>query len=92
VARPDQFSYELTINNGDQTSTHRWEEAQSPRRYLPRRARHLVIPHHTYTLTAGVGDEPMWTATIDHADPAVHDTLDDAVGALLEHHAPFAAA
>lgn len=27
---PDQFSYELTINNGDQTSTRRWEEAQVP--------------------------------------------------------------
>jgi hypothetical protein len=47
---------------------------------------------HTYTLTIGVGDEPMWTTTIDHADPVVHDTLDDAVSALLEHRAPFAAA
>jgi hypothetical protein len=47
---------------------------------------------HTYTLTAGVGDEPMWTTSIDHAGPAVHDTLDDAVSALLTHHAPFAAA
>lgn len=35
--------------------------------------------------TAGVGDEPMWTTTIDHADPSVHDTLDDAVRPLLEH-------
>jgi hypothetical protein len=47
---------------------------------------------HTYTLTAGVGDEPMWTTTIDHADPAVHHTLDDAVSALLAHHISFAAA
>lgn len=47
---------------------------------------------HTYTLTIGGRDEPRWTTTIDHADPVVHDTLEDAVSTLLEHHAPFAAA
>jgi hypothetical protein len=27
---PDQFSYELTITNGEQTSTRQWGEAQVP--------------------------------------------------------------
>jgi hypothetical protein len=49
------------------------------------------LAEHTYTLTAGVGDEPMWTTTTDHAAPTVHDTLDDAVSALLEHQATLAA-
>jgi hypothetical protein len=44
--------------------------------------------HHTYTLTAGVGDQPMWTVTIDHSEPVAHDHLDDAVNTVLEHHAP----
>ena len=39
---------------------------------------------HTYTLTAGVGDEPIWTAAIDHAPTVAYDALDDAVNALLE--------
>jgi hypothetical protein len=47
---------------------------------------------HTYTLTAGVGDEPMWTATLDRQAPAAHDTLDDAVNAILNHHTAAAAA
>lgn len=47
---------------------------------------------HTYTLTAGIGDEPMWATTIDHGYRAVHDTLDDAVSVLLTHHARGAAA
>ena len=41
---------------------------------------------HTYTLTAGVGDQPMWTTTIDHAEPTIHDTLDGAINNLLGHH------
>ena len=44
---------------------------------------------HSYTLTAGVGDEPMWTAAIDDAPAVIYDALDDAVNALLE---PTAAA
>jgi hypothetical protein len=39
---------------------------------------------HTYTLTANVGDEPMWTTTIDHAAPVGHHALDAAIGSLLE--------
>ncbi|MGO9382648.1 MAG: hypothetical protein ACLP4W_11305 [Mycobacterium sp.] len=46
---------------------------------------------HTYTLTAGVGDEPMWTTTIDQAAPVAYDDLHDAIRALLEHHTAFAA-
>lgn len=47
---------------------------------------------HTYTLTAGVGDEPLWSATIDHAAPVAYDDLDDAVNAILDHYTSFAAA
>lgn len=46
---------------------------------------------HTYTLTAGVGDEPMWTAAIDRAAPVTYDHLDAAVAAALKHYAAFAA-
>ena len=46
---------------------------------------------HTYTLTAGVGDEPMWTVAIGHAAPVTYDDLDAAVAAILDHHAIAAA-
>jgi hypothetical protein len=41
---------------------------------------------HTYTLTAGVGDEPTWALTIDNAPTAVayHD-LQDAIETVLDH-------
>jgi hypothetical protein len=42
---------------------------------------------HTYTLTAGIGEQPRWTTTIDHAEPTTHDSLDDAINELLGHHA-----
>ena len=42
---------------------------------------------HTYTLSAGIGDAPMWTTTIDDAAPTIHHHLDDAVDDLLAHHA-----
>jgi hypothetical protein len=38
---------------------------------------------HTYTLTAGLGDDPMWTIAVDHAAPVAHDDLDDAVATVL---------
>ena len=40
---------------------------------------------HTYILNAGIGDEPMWTVTIDHATPLVHDDLDAAMSVILEY-------
>ena len=42
---------------------------------------------HTYTLSAGIGDQPTWTTTIDHAEPTTHDSLDDAINELLGHRA-----
>lgn len=47
---------------------------------------------HTYTLTAGIGDEPMWTTTIDDTAPVTHDDLEDAVTTLLTHRERAAAA
>jgi hypothetical protein len=41
---------------------------------------------HTYTLTARIGGQPMWTTTIDHAEPTIHDRLDDAINELVGHH------
>ena len=46
---------------------------------------------HTYTLTAGVGGQPMWTTAVDDHAPIDHDDLDDAVNALLAHHGARAA-
>lgn len=34
---------------------------------------------HTFTLTAGIGDEPMWTVTLDNNPPVVHEDLDTAL-------------
>jgi hypothetical protein len=42
---------------------------------------------HTYIVKAGIGDEPMWTVTIDHAALLVHDDLDAALSVVLEHAA-----
>jgi hypothetical protein len=47
---------------------------------------------HSYTLTAGVGDEPMWTVSIDRAAPVSYTDLDDAVATILTHHTPIHAA
>ena len=52
------------------------------------RARHRG---HTYTLTAGIGDQPMWTVTVDDRAPKHYDDLDAALNTLLDHHAAFAA-
>ena len=46
-----------------------------------------TVAGHTYVLTAGVGDEPMWTVTIDHSPAEAHDDLDDAMNTVLEHAA-----
>ena len=45
---------------------------------------------HTYTLTAGIGDDPMWTIAIDRAAPLTYDDLDVAMSAVLEHAAAAA--
>jgi hypothetical protein len=41
---------------------------------------------HTYTITARIGDQPLWMTTIDHHTPTDHDCLDDAISTLLDHH------
>ena len=40
---------------------------------------------HTYTLTAGIGAEPMWTLAIDQAAPVAYDDLDDAIADALDN-------
>ena len=47
---------------------------------------------HTYTLTAGIGDQPMWTTTIDHRAPVAYDDLDAALRPIFDHHAARPAA
>lgn len=37
---------------------------------------------HIYTLTAGIGEEPMWTVTVDANPPVAHDDLDAAIDHL----------
>jgi hypothetical protein len=39
---------------------------------------------HTYTLTAGTGDEPTWTVAFDVADPVVHADLGEAIATVLD--------
>ena len=34
---------------------------------------------HTYTLTAGIGDQPMWTVTVDANQPLEHEDLEAAI-------------
>ena len=34
---------------------------------------------HTYTLTAGIGDQPMWTVTVDANPPLEHEDLEAAI-------------
>jgi hypothetical protein len=46
---------------------------------------------HTCTLTAGVGDEPMWTLGIDDQAPVAHDAIDDAIAAVAGAPSPVAA-
>jgi hypothetical protein len=46
---------------------------------------------HVYTLTAGVGDEPMWTLGIDDQAPAVYDAIDEAIAAVTGAPSPVAA-
>ena len=71
---------------------------QSPRRgaHLPRRPRQpwtyrAAHAGHTYTLTAGIGDQPTWTVTVDDRTPKHYDDLDDALSTVLDHHAAHAA-
>ncbi|OBJ52293.1 hypothetical protein [Mycobacterium sp. 1423905.2] len=52
------------------------------------RARHHT---HSYTLTAGVGSQPMWTITIDEAPLAHYDDLNAALRAIWHHQAAIAA-
>lgn len=40
---------------------------------------------HTYTLTAAVGVEPMWTLAIDQAAVIAYDDLDDALADALNN-------
>jgi hypothetical protein len=41
---------------------------------------------HTYTLTAGIGDQPMWTVALD-ANPAIaHEDLDTALADIAAAH------
>jgi hypothetical protein len=46
---------------------------------------------HTYTLGAGIGDQPAWTITVDDHAPQHHDDLDTAIDTALDHHANPAA-
>ena len=39
---------------------------------------------HAYTLTAGTGDEPTWTVTVDATTPIAYDNLDDAINTVLD--------
>ena len=34
---------------------------------------------HTYTLTAGIGEEPMWTVALDANPPVAHEDLETAL-------------
>jgi len=36
-----------------------------------------------HTLTAGIGDQPMWTVTTNHGDPVAHQDLDHAIAEIL---------
>lgn len=46
---------------------------------------------HTYTLTAGVGDQPMWTLTIDDAPLALaYEDLHEAINDILDDNEPAA--
>jgi hypothetical protein len=38
---------------------------------------------HTYLLTAGVGDAPMWTLTVDDNPPIPYEDLEDALNTVL---------
>lgn len=46
---------------------------------------------HTYTLTAGIADQPAWTTTVDNQAPHHHDDLDTAIDTMLPHHSSAAA-
>lgn len=46
---------------------------------------------HTYTLTAGIGDQPAWTITVDGGTAQHHDDLDTAIDTVLNHHTSAAA-
>jgi hypothetical protein len=41
--------------------------------------------HHTYLLTAGTGDEPLWTVAIDDAEPMATADLEDAISTVLDN-------
>ncbi|EFG75721.1 hypothetical protein HMPREF0591_4372 [Mycobacterium parascrofulaceum ATCC BAA-614] len=46
---------------------------------------------HTYILAAAIGDQPMWTVTVDAGVPAQYQDLDVALGAVLDLDAKTAA-
>ena len=46
---------------------------------------------HTYTLTAGIADQPAWTITVDAGAPQHHDDLNTVIDTLLDHHVSVAA-
>jgi hypothetical protein len=39
---------------------------------------------HTYTLTAGIGEQPMWTVTVDADPPAAHENLQAAIDHIAD--------
>lgn len=41
---------------------------------------------HTYTLTAGIGDQPMWTAALDANPPIAHQDLNTALAHITATH------
>lgn len=41
---------------------------------------------HTYTLTAGIGDQPMWTVAIDTHPPVWHEDLETALDDIAAAH------
>lgn len=45
---------------------------------------------HTYTLTAGIGDQPMWTVALDTNPPLAHEDLETALADIAAAH-PVAA-
>lgn len=41
---------------------------------------------HTYTLTAGIGDQPMWTVAVDATPPVSHEDLESALNDIAATH------
>ena len=45
---------------------------------------------HSYILTAGIGDEPMWTVTVDAGTPVEREDLEDAINDIAAADLPVA--